>query len=44
MINDSKALDMLIVNYVYENINMHKSKVLIIKVQCQKKKYLHGMT
>ncbi|WP_333860678.1 glycosyltransferase family 2 protein [Clostridium sp.] len=26
MINNSQTLDMLIVNYVYENINMHKSK------------------
>ncbi|BAH08254.1 glycosyltransferase [Clostridium kluyveri] len=31
MINNSKTLDMLIVNYVYENINMHKSKSINYK-------------
>ncbi|WP_368489592.1 glycosyltransferase family 2 protein [Clostridium sp. BJN0013] len=31
MINNSKPLDMLIANYVYENINMHKSKSINYK-------------
>lgn len=38
MINDSKALDMLIVNYVYENINMHKSKSINYKGAMPEKK------
>jgi glycosyltransferase involved in cell wall biosynthesis len=44
MINSSKQLDMLIANYVYENVSLEKSKALIIKVQCPKKRYLPGMT
>ncbi|WP_123053199.1 glycosyltransferase family 2 protein [Clostridium sp. JN-1] len=31
MINNSKSLDMLITNYVYENMNMHKSKSINYK-------------